>query len=183
MPHPRARIRHVVADCLLGKTQAGDRVYPMRYQPLKGEELMPLIYVDTMSETAERPRVSGFYGYEQYVNLTVEIAAIVRVQPDWPDALDDVCLTIQSLMPDPFNDVEGLQEFTYTGTAIEWQKEGETPLAIAVLSYTAKYTLQDLSAVAADELANLEIVDINYDLAPADGRIDAHDQIDFRETP
>lgn len=167
--HPRQIIREAVVAALLGKTDAGLRVYASRIRPWRGKKLPAIgVYLDT--ETADHED-SAPRRYFRSADIRVEIVAEADEALD--AVFDAVALQVETaLLVDPTLGGKA-DDLEFERTETNLSADGDTLLGACALIFSASYETRPPEPV----LDDLETVSVRYDLAEPDGDIDAEDTI------
>lgn len=176
MPSKRKTIRHNVQALLSGQLGAavGTRVLATRARAIQLDEL-PCVSVYTRIENAEKlneaPRE-----HRRTLKLVVEIAA--RADATLDDTLDDLAQLVEErLALDPT--LSGVAHDTEIAeTATDLAGEGENLVGVCAVTFDVTYDTLAPDDISAG-LSPLETVQAGYDLAPADGTLEAEDTIDL----
>lgn len=166
----RKLVRKAAVELLKGKTACGNRVFSTRVSALQPNEL-PALCVYTETETTsiltESPRV-----YLHRIELRVEIHAAESLLVD--DRLDDIAFQVRAAI-ELDEDLNGYaQRIEYQGTESGWDDEGARPTG----ALRIRYEVQVEEAIQAPtNLDPFQKAFVQYDLALADGTIDAEDLV------
>ena len=138
--HVRQQIRNQVVTQLTGLTTTGSNVFDSRVYPLEDGNL-PAILVYTKSEDSEPIEIGPNRTSERTLSLVVE--AYVKSTTNFEDTLDTVCKEVeQAIAADPT--LSGKAKDCYIeSTEIEFNAEGEKPLAFATLIFLTSYYVQE----------------------------------------
>lgn len=137
LTHQRTTIRKKVAALLLGKTEAGSRVWPSRVRHLTAGKL-PAIGVYTLEEesrdTDESPRV-----YDR--TITVVIECVAAADFDLDDALDILAAQVEAVLmsDESWGGVADDTSLAKTEIYLVADVEGDRPLGAVALHWNAKY--------------------------------------------
>lgn len=155
--HPRKQIRDAIVTALVGKTGAGERVYPSRVRPWR-EKLLPAMGVYLTSESADHED-SAPRAYRRRADIVVEIVAGADERLD--DLLDAEAQRVENaLLPDP--ELGGLvADLEMTGTEIELDVQGDTVLGRCAVTFAATYWTEPPEPV----LDDFETAGVDWDLA------------------
>jgi len=175
--HPRTVIRKAVAALLAGKTAAGQNVYTSRVEAF-GSRHLPAISIYTTDEDAD----TGDTSPRRYTRTPdVVVQAVFEVDEHLDDAMDAMSLQIEAVL---------LAEPTWGGvaddsvlvkSAMYLAENGRSEFGCLSLTFRAEYDTKPglLDEATLDDFAT---ADVTYDLAPADGSIDAEDEIHLPTT-
>jgi len=172
--HPRTLLRRAVKQILLAAgTPAGDRVRTCWAVQTKISD-MPLLLVYDDDE-----RNQGEQG-DDYPILAITLEIEGQVEGSDPeaveDAMDALALAVQrALAANPTLNGTA-SRVRYKGAGKTRSTKGSRIAGGITLSYEAQYTMPDPDPGSLDDLLH---VHADYDLQPADGRVDAADDILF----
>jgi hypothetical protein len=146
MTHPRQQIRYAIRDRLAAPlpdggfwTPAEDRVFTSRALNLAQEEL-PLIIIGAREEEAEPVAVTDFDdGYRRTLAIQVDCLTAAWEYDETEDLLDAMALGVEQAMDQLV--IEGVEtgRLRLTRTDIDIDREGETPIGAARLTYQCRY--------------------------------------------
>jgi len=138
--HVRHQIRNQVVTTLTGLTTTGSNVFGSRVYPLEDGNL-PAILVYTKSEESEPLEIGANRTSDRLLDLVVE--AYVKSATDFEDTLDTICKEVeQAIAADPT--LSGKTKDCYlSSTEIDFNSEGELPLAFATLTFLTNYHVQE----------------------------------------
>jgi hypothetical protein len=165
MAHQRKSIRDEIAAALVGKTDAGDRVYANRVLPHRKLRL-PAISIYTLSESAT-DNLSAPREYQRKMVLAVEAA--VSSLDDVDDTVDVLAEQIEIAMDAEPTFGGVCSDCKMTGTEVEVLMDGDRPVGALRISYEVTYytyapdaanvTLDDLETVVIDTQVGTSIVE------------------------
>ena len=140
--HVRMQIRNQVVTQLTGLTTTTSHVYDSRVYPLEDGNL-PALLVYTRSEESEPLEIGSNRTSQRMLSLVVE--AYVKSATNFEDTLDTICKEVeQAIAADP--SLSGKAKDCYIeSTEIEFNAEGELPLAFATLTFLTSYYVQEQS--------------------------------------
>ena len=136
MSHVRQQLRERAATTLTGLTTTGSKVYQSRIYPL-GSANLPGLLIYTKSEDSEAVTMSGARTVLR--NLSLVIEGYVKAVSNYDDTVDTIAKEVETAMG---NDVtlNGLAKNSFLeSTQIEYDGEGEKPVAVVSLTYTVEY--------------------------------------------
>ena len=136
MSHVRQQLRERAATTLTGLSTTGSKVYQSRVYPL-GAANLPGLLIYTKSEDSEAVTMSGARTLLRYLSLVIE--GYVKAVSNYDDTVDTIAKEVETAMG---NDVtlNGLAKNSYLeSTEIEYDGEGEKPVAVVSLTYTVEY--------------------------------------------
>jgi hypothetical protein len=138
--HVRQQLRERAATTLTGLTTTGTKVYQSRVYPL-GAANLPGLLIYTKSEDSEAVTMSGARTLLR--NLSLVIEGYVKAVSNYDDTVDTIAKEVETAMG---NDVtlNGLAKNSYLeSTEIEYDGEGEKPVAVVSLTYTVEYMTKE----------------------------------------
>ena len=140
--HVRMQIRNQVVTQLTGLTTTAARVFDSRVYPLEDANL-PALLIYTKSETSEPIEIGTNRTSERLLSLNIE--AYVKSTTNFEDTLDTICKEgEQAIAADPT--LSGKAKDCYLeSTEIEFNAEGEKPLAFCSLTFLTSYYVQEQS--------------------------------------
>lgn len=137
MAHIRKQIRAAAVATLKAMTPSsvGERVYPSRVDPLEVEQL-PALRVYTIRDRAERLGQREDYGVRSERTVQLIVEAVVRVDADLEDALDDLSVEVEEALGD--NDLGGIVSDLYLVEATEaLSGEGDKQAGLCRMEFEA----------------------------------------------
>ena len=140
MSHVRQQLRERAATTLTGLTTTGSKVYQSRVYPL-GAANLPGLLIYTKSEDSEIVTMSGARTLLR--NLSLVIEGYVKAVSNYDDTVDTIAKEVETAMG---NDVtlNGLAKNSYLeSTEIEYDGEGEKPVAVVSLTYSVEYMTKE----------------------------------------
>lgn len=140
MSHVRQQLRERAATTLTGLSTTGSKVYQSRVYPL-GAANLPGLLIYTKSEDSEIVTMSGARTLLR--NLSLVIEGYVKAVSNYDDTVDTIAKEVETAMG---NDVtlNGLAKNSYLeSTEIEYDGEGEKPVAVVSLTYTVEYMTKE----------------------------------------
>lgn len=138
--HQRTNIRNALQALIKGtsptyNTAAGANVFTSRLQNLATTNL-PAIRITFEDETATaRDLRASVYNR----TIPVKIEAIVQATANLDDTADSICYDVEALLGANRSITGTASSSLYTGTNIEFNGEGEKPIAIFTLNYEITY--------------------------------------------
>ena len=136
MSHVRQQLRERAATTLTGLSTTGSKVYQSRVYPL-GAANLPGLLIYTKSEDSEIVTMSGARTLLR--NLSLVIEGYVKAVSNYDDTVDTIAKEVETAMG---NDVtlNGLAKNSFLeSTQIEYDGEGEKPVAVVSLTYNVEY--------------------------------------------
>lgn len=172
--HVRTLIRrYVVARLREAAEAAQGRVFSSRIAPLR-KATLPCLVVWTRNEKAEiyntAPR-----SLERACELVVDVYAALNETLD--EVLDQMAKRVEWLVHRDESQGGLAKSTVLTSTETGLAREGQKVFGRAGLIFTVKYELP----TEEDVLPVFKGMNVQWDLAPTDGRIDAEDRLDFEE--
>ena len=136
MAHVRQQIRERIATEVTGLTTTGSNVFQSRVYPLQASNL-PRLLIYTTSETSE-PLDMGRTSRLMGRSLSVNIDAYVKAVSNFDDTVDTVCSEVEVALGG--STINGLVKDIYIeSTDIDYQSEGDQPLAVATMVWVCEY--------------------------------------------
>lgn len=140
MSHVRQQLRERAATTLTGLSTTGSKVYQSRIYPL-GNSNLPGLLIYTKSEDSEAVTMSGARTLLR--NLSLVIEGYVKAVSNYDDTVDTIAKEVETAMG---NDVtlNGLAKNSYLeSTEIQYDGEGEKPVAVVSLTYSVEYMTKE----------------------------------------
>lgn len=140
MTHVRQQIRERAATTLTGLSTTGSKIYQSRVYPL-GAENLPGLLIYTKSEGSEVVTMSGTRTLLRNLSLVVE--GYAKAVSNYDDTVDTIAKEVETALG---NDVtlNGLAKNSYLeSTEIEYDGEGEKPLAVVSMTYVIEYMTKE----------------------------------------
>lgn len=140
MSHVRQQLRERAATTLTGLSTTGSKVYQSRVYPL-GAANLPGLLIYTKSEDSEAVTMSGARTLLR--NLSLVIEGYVKAVSNYDDTVDTIAKEVETAMG---NDVtlNGLAKNSYLeSTEIQYDGEGEKPVAVVSLTYSVEYMTKE----------------------------------------
>jgi hypothetical protein len=146
MTHPRSQIRYAIRDRLAAPlpdggfwTPAEDRVFTSRAINLQQDEL-PLITISGKEEEAQPVAVTDFdCGYRRTLAIQVDCLTAAWEHDEAEDLLDALALGVEQALDGLV--IQGVEtgRLLLTRTDIDIDREGETPIGAARLTFQCRY--------------------------------------------
>ena len=182
--HPRTEIRRAVVTRLKNVTNQPLRIVDSRVTPHRAGQL-PLVSVRATSES-----VIAADEFESARILTrafvLEVEIVRRSNTDDADyeaalaeTLESDCRAVELAVADDETLAGRVQHIVLASTEIRFEAQAETPVGIALLTYTATYEAPAQETIAPE----FALGSVLWDLAPTDGITDAEDTLDVQENP
>lgn len=140
MSHVRQQLRERAATTLTGLSTTGSKVFQSRIYPL-GNSNLPGLLIYTKSEDSEAVTMSGARTLLR--NLSLVIEGYVKAVSNYDDTVDTIAKEVETAMG---NDVtlNGLAKNSYLeSTEIQYDGEGEKPVAVVSLTYSVEYMTKE----------------------------------------
>lgn len=140
MSHVRQQLRERAATTLTGLSTTGSKVYQSRIYPL-GNSNLPGLLIYTKSEDSEAVTMTGARTLLR--NLSLVIEGYVKAVSNYDDTVDTIAKEVETAMG---NDVtlNGLAKNSYLeSTEIQYDGEGEKPVAVVSLTYSVEYMTKE----------------------------------------
>lgn len=165
LTHPRQAIREKVAALLLGRTEAGQRVWPSRMRHLSARKL-PAIGVYTLEDSAQLADVSP-RRYDRTATVLVECIATADENLD--NLLDLLCAQVEAVLlaDKTWGGVADDSALTKASVSFARLDDGAEPFACLALEFEADYTTRPGQADATT-LDDFLTAEVNWDLRPHD---------------
>lgn len=177
----RQLIRQAVVTKLLNTTDAQDRVFDSRIDPLMHQ--FPSISVYTLAEN--RTSVFSSSPLELKVNVELSISLVVKAlaDGDYMTALDTLCE--QTLAQLDYTLGDTVESCIYSGTTIDLHENGECYFAVADLKFDCVVYQSEAKLIDPVALPRLNTINMQWDMADpnngavvgSDGQIDATDNL------
>ena len=182
------RIRRFVSDGLTADAGIAASVFAARHRALRGEELpVVLVYTDSEQVKGSRALGPGVRRYERELDLQIAVQVSTDGRNDRgeeaADHLDDLADAVESWMFDRENapNQDGFPDAPWvhahlSRAEMSVAEESRQPSPMRVLTFTVLYhaTAPKPRQSAPEDLTG---IDVEHDLAPADGQPDATDSI------
>lgn len=157
--HQRKQIRDKVVLLLIGKTDAGNNIFPSRVRPIE-EQTLPTIQVYANSESSEiwqeAPRE-----YERKLSLSVQITA--KADDSLEDSLDAIALQVEDVLRQDHTLGELCRDVILSGTELNITQNGDTLIGSCNVTYDILYyTLAVADRIPANGYDDLNEMDITW---------------------
>tara|TARA_R110001632_G_scaffold198248_2_gene320569 strand:- start:73 stop:519 length:447 start_codon:yes stop_codon:yes gene_type:complete len=140
--HVRTQIRERVGTVLTGLTTTGNNVFQTRVYPLQNTSL-PALIIYTKNEESE-PEVIGTNRLTTR-NLSLAIECYVKIASNFDDLIDTICKEVEKAIATDTT-LNGLAKDCYLeSTEVDFNNEGEKPLAVATLIFLTNYYVKEQS--------------------------------------
>lgn len=136
--HLRTQIRDQIKSTLTGLTTTANRVYDSRVYPLDSQGT-PAIVIYTKSEDSEPLDMGTNTTRLINRNLTIAVEVYVKSTANFDNTIDTCCKEIETaIYTDPT--LNGLAQDCYLeSTEIDFNSDGDEPLAFATLNFLTNY--------------------------------------------
>lgn len=163
-------IREYVKKALIGKTDAGQRIFINRVIPTQIEDL-PVILVYSLGENVTRFNEAP-KDYKRDFNLRVEIVAAGDQDDDLDERLELIADKVESLLEqdETFGDLVShieLKSTEYTG-----DHEAQSPVGMLALNYSVVFVTDAISEISLDDFTGTDIKYSVGNLTEANGAPD-----------
>jgi len=136
MTHVRQQIRERVGTVVTGLSTTGSNVFQSRVYPLQDTNL-PALLVYSTTEDSEADVIGTALSTNRIVNIVIE--GYVKATTDFDDTVDTICEEVETALAND-RTLNGLAKFSQlTGTEINYNGEGETPVGVVTLTYQVQY--------------------------------------------
>jgi len=136
MTHVRQQIRERVGTVVTGLSTTGSNVFQSRVYPLQDSNL-PALLVYSTTEDSEADVIGTALSTNRIVNIVIE--GYVKATTDFDDTVDTICEEVETALAND-RTLNGLAKFSQlTGTEINYNGEGETPVGVVTLTYQVQY--------------------------------------------
>ena len=136
MTHVRQQIRERVGTVVTGLSTTGSNVFQSRVYPLQDVNL-PALLVYSTTEDSEADVIGTALSTNRIVNIVIE--GYVKATTDFDDTVDTICEEVETALAND-RTLNGLAKFSQlTGTEINYNGEGETPVGVVTLTYQVQY--------------------------------------------
>ena len=137
--HQRQIIREAVHTALFGKTSVGDKVSKNRQRPYRTKKLPAIDIVNLDDDVDDASRNSAPRELEHTYSLGIRVRVAVTDAVD--DVMDSLAEEIEPLMHADryFGGAAGGMGSMLTGTAFDFDAEGEFDIGLMTLNYDFEY--------------------------------------------
>ena len=136
MTHVRQSIRERIASNVTGLSTTGSNVFQSRVYDMQGSEL-PGLLVYSLSEDSERDSFIGTNGLNRVLEVVVE--GYAKASANLDDTLDTISEEVEAAIAADPTCNSLAKDLALTGTEIEFNGDGETPMGTVRLSYSVVY--------------------------------------------
>jgi len=141
--HIRQQIRERVGTTLTGLTTTGSNVYQSRVYNLENSDL-PALIIYTRSEDTELLEMGSTRTLERNLSLVVE--AYVKANSNYDDTIDTIAKEIESAMGADVTHNNLARDSFLDSTEINYNGEGEQPIAVMTMVYNINYQTTETTA-------------------------------------
>ena len=141
--HIRQQIRERVGTTLTGLSTTGSNVYQSRVYNLENSDL-PALIIYTRSEDTELLEMGSTRTLERNLSLVVE--AYVKANSNYDDTIDTIAKEIESAMGADVTHYNLARDSFLDSTEINYNGEGEQPIAVMTMVYNINYQTTEVAA-------------------------------------
>ena len=141
--HIRQQIRERVGTTLTGLSTTGSNVYQSRVYNLENSDL-PALIIYTRSEDTELLEMGSTRTLERNLSLVVE--AYVKANSNYDDTIDTIAKEIESAMGADVTHNNLARDSFLDSTEINYNGEGEQPIAVMTMVYNINYQTTEVAA-------------------------------------
>tara|TARA_R100000353_G_scaffold2865_1_gene4403 strand:+ start:664 stop:1110 length:447 start_codon:yes stop_codon:yes gene_type:complete len=141
--HIRQQIRERVGTTLTGLSTTGSNVYQSRVYNLENSDL-PALIIYTRSEDTELLEMGSTRTLERNLSLVVE--AYVKANSNYDDTIDTIAKEIESAMGADVTHNNLARDSFLDSTEINYNGEGEQPIAVMTMVYNINYQTTETTA-------------------------------------
>lgn len=141
--HIRQQIRERVGTTLTGLSTTGSNVYQSRVYNLENSDL-PALIIYTRSEDTELLEMGSTRTLERNLSLVVE--AYVKANSNYDDTIDTIAKEIESAMGADVTHNNLARDSFLDSTEINYNGEGEQPIAVMTMVYNINYQTTEATA-------------------------------------
>jgi len=135
--HIRQQIRERVASTVTGLTTTGSNVYQSRVYPLESGNL-PALLIYTKNEDTELLEMGSSRTLQR--NLILNIEGYAKGTSNTDDVVDTIAKEVEIAMSTDTTHNDLALDSYLESTEIEYNGEGDQPLAVIIMSFNIKYT-------------------------------------------
>ena len=140
MAHVRQQIREQVGTTLTGLTTTGSNVFQSRVYPLENTNL-PCLLIYTKTESSEPIDIGTNRTMQRELSLAVE--CYVKATSNFDDTIDTIAEEVEkAISADPTLGSKAKDTYL-ASTDIDFNAEGEKPLAFMTLTFNVEYYTQE----------------------------------------
>lgn len=141
--HIRQQIRERVGTTLTGLTTTGSNVYQSRVYNLENAKL-PAIIIYTKSEDSELLEMGSSRTMQRNLSLVVE--AYVKANTNFDDTIDTIAKEVEAAMGADVTHNNLARDSFLDSTEINYNGEGEQPIAVMTMVYNIGYQTTEVTA-------------------------------------
>ena len=141
--HIRQQIRERVGTTLTGLTTTGSNVFQSRVYNLENAKL-PAIIIYTKSEDSELLEMGSIRTLQRNLSLVVE--AYVKANTNFDDTIDTIAKEVESAMGADVTHNSLARDTFLDSTEINYNAEGEQPVAVMTMVYNINYLTTEATA-------------------------------------
>tara|TARA_R100000664_G_scaffold30232_1_gene42629 strand:+ start:347 stop:793 length:447 start_codon:yes stop_codon:yes gene_type:complete len=141
--HIRQQIRERVGTTLTGLTTTGSNVFQSRVYNLENAKL-PAIIIYTKSEDSELLEMGSTRTLQRNLSLVVE--AYVKANTNFDDSIDTIAKEVESAMGADVTHNSLARDTFLDSTEINYNAEGEQPIAVMTMVYNINYLTTEATA-------------------------------------
>tara|TARA_R100001591_G_scaffold5820_3_gene12284 strand:+ start:939 stop:1385 length:447 start_codon:yes stop_codon:yes gene_type:complete len=141
--HIRQQIRERVGTTLTGLTTTGSNVFQSRVYNLENAKL-PAIIIYTKSEDSELLEMGSTRTLQRNLSLVVE--AYVKANTNFDDTIDTIAKEVESAMGADVTHNSLARDTFLDSTEINYNAEGEQPVAVMTMVYNINYLTTEATA-------------------------------------
>ena len=141
--HIRQQIRERVGTTLTGLTTTGSNVFQSRVYNLEDSKL-PAIIIYTKSEDSELLEMGSTRTLQRNLSLVVE--AYVKANSNYDDTIDTIAKEVEAVMGADVTHNDLARDSFLDSTEINYNCEGEQPIAVMTMVYNIIYLTTETTA-------------------------------------
>jgi len=141
--HIRQQIRERVGTTLTGLTTTGSNVFQSRVYNLENAKL-PAIIIYTKSEDSELLEMGSTRTLQRNLSLVVE--AYVKANTNFDDTIDTIAKEVEAAMGADVTHNSLARDTFLDSTEINYNAEGEQPVAVMTMVYNINYLTTEATA-------------------------------------
>ena len=141
--HIRQQIRERVGTTLTGLTTTGSNVFQSRVYNLENAKL-PAIIIYTKSEDSELLEMGSTRTLQRNLSLVVE--AYVKANTNFDDTIDTIAKEVEAAMGADVTHNSLARDSFLDSTEINYNAEGEQPVAVMTMVYNINYLTTEATA-------------------------------------
>ena len=141
--HIRNQIRDRTAVAVTGLTTTGSNVFQSRVYNLEDSKL-PAIIIYTKSEDSELLEMGSTRTLQRNLSLVVE--AYVKANSNYDDTIDTIAKEVEAVMGADVTHNDLARDSFLDSTEINYNGEGEQPIAVMTMVYNIGYQTTEVAA-------------------------------------